>query len=98
MEDRYMIYNNVQKCFQFPSICETTEKGANTLLFKFIGNDARKYRFEVKRVEKEEAYKIRQTLKDRNKAKRIKQELENIPFEEILNLVIRNRGGLIYGK
>ncbi len=98
MEDRYMIYNNVQKCFQFPSICETTEKGANTLLFKFIGNDARKYRFEIKRVEKEEAYKIRQTLKDRNKAKRIKQELENIPFEEILNLVIRNRGGLIYGK
>lgn len=98
MEDRYMIYNNVQKCFQFPSICETTEKGANTLLFKFIGNDARKYRFEIKRVKKEEAYKIRQTLKDRNKAKRIKQELENIPFEEILNLVIRNRGGLIYGK
>lgn len=98
MEDRYMIYNNVQKCFQFPSICETTEKGANTLLFKFIGNDARKYRFEIKKVEKEEAYKIRQTLKDRNKAKRIKQELENIPFEEILNLVIRNRGGLIYGK
>ena len=93
MEDRYMIYNNVQKCFQFPSICETTEKGANTLLFKFIGNDARKYRFEIKRVEKEEAYKIRQTLKDQNKAKRIKQELENIPFEEILNLVIRNRGG-----
>ena len=98
MEYRYMIYNNVQKCFQFPSICETTEKGANTLLFKFIGNDARKYRFEIKRVEKEEAYKIKQTLKDRNKAKRIKQELENIPFEEILNLVIRNRGGLIYGK
>lgn len=98
MEDRYMIYNNVQKCFQFPSICETTEKGANTLLFKFIGNDARKYRFEIKRVKKEEAYKIRQTLKDRNKAKRIKQELENIPFEEILNLVIRNRGGLIYGR
>ena len=98
MEDRYMIYNNVQKCFQFPSICETTEKEANTLLFKFIGNDARKYRFEIKRVKKEEAYKIRQTLKDRNKAKRIKKELENIPFEEILNLVIRNRGGLIYGK
>ena len=32
------------------------------------------------------------------KAKKIQKELENIPFEEILNLVIRNRGGLIYGK
>ena len=94
MEYRYMIYNNVQKCFQFPSICETTEKGANTCLFNHIGNDARKYRFKIKRVEKEEAYKIRQTLKDQNKAKRIKQELENIPFDEILELVRRNREGV----
>ncbi len=91
MEYRYMIYNNVQKCFQFPSICETTEKGANTCLFNHIGNDARKYRFEIKKVEKEQAYKIRQNLKDKNKARRIKQELENIPFEEILKLVKRNR-------
>ena len=40
---RYMVYNNIKKEYQFPKICETTEKGANTLLFKFIGNDARKY-------------------------------------------------------
>ena len=39
MEYRYMIWNNLQKEYQFPSICETTEKGANTLLFKKIGND-----------------------------------------------------------
>lgn len=49
MECRYMIWNDVKKEFQFPKICETTEKGANTLLFKFIGNDARKYRFEIKK-------------------------------------------------
>jgi len=91
MEYRYMIWNDVKKEFQFPSICETTEKGANTLLFKFIGNDARKYRFEIKKVEKEKAYTIRQELKDKNKAKRIHQELSNIPFSEILELVIRNR-------
>lgn len=91
MEYRYMIYNNMQKCFQFPSICEQTEKGANTLLFKKIGNDARKYRFEIKKVEKGQAYKIRQELKDIQKAKRIKQELENIVFEEILALVVKNR-------
>lgn len=91
MEYRYMIYNNMQKCFQFPSICEQTEKGAETCLFRIIGNDARKYRFEIKKVEKGQAYKIRQELKDIQKAKRIKQELENIVFEEILSLVVKNR-------
>lgn len=91
MEYRYMIWNDVKKEFQFPNICETTEKGANTLLFKLIGNDARKYRFEVRKVEKEKAYKIRQEVKDKNKAKRIHRELNNIPFSEILTLVIRNR-------
>ncbi|MBS5858044.1 MAG: hypothetical protein KIC60_06125 [Clostridium sp.] len=90
MEYRYMIWNDVQKCFQFPSICETTEKGANTLLFKKIGNDARKYRFQIKKVEKEKAYKIRQELKIENKAKRIKKELENISFDDILALVKKN--------
>lgn len=90
MEYRYMIWNDVKKCFQFPSICETTEKGANTLLFKKIGNDARKYRFQIKKVEKEKAYKIRQELKIENKAKRIKKELENISFDDILALVKKN--------
>ena len=52
MEYRYMIWNDVQKSFQFPSICETSEKGALTLLFKKIENDARKYRFQIKKVEK----------------------------------------------
>ena len=91
MEFRYMIWNDVQKCFQFPNICETTEKGANTLLFKKIGNDARKYRFQIKKIEKEKAYIIRQELKDELKAKRIHRELENISYKEILELVIKNR-------
>lgn len=91
MEFRYMIWNNLQKCFQFPSICETTEKGAQTLLFKKIGNDARKYRFEIKKIEKEKAYLIKQNLKDELKAKRIHRELENISYKEILELVIKNR-------
>lgn len=91
MEYRYMIYNSMRKSFQFPRICETTEKEANTLLFRTIGNDARKWRFEIRKVEKEKAYKIRQELKDVNKANRIHSELENISFEEILALVIKNR-------
>lgn len=88
---RYMIWNAVKSEFQFPKICETTEKGARTLLFKFIGNDARKYRFEIIKIEKEKAYEIRQELKDMNKSKRIHRELENISFDEILELVKRNR-------
>lgn len=86
-----MVWNDVKKTFQFPKICETTEKGANTLLFKFIGNDARKYRFEIRKVEKEKAHKIRQELKDGIKAERIHRELNNIPLQEILALVARNR-------
>lgn len=90
MEYRYMIYNNVQKEFQFPKICETTEKGANTLLFKFIGNDVRKWRFEVKKVEKEEAKEIVKDMKRKYKVQRLHRELPNISFAELYNLVIKN--------
>lgn len=53
MEYRYMIWNDIKKEFQFPRICETNEKGATTCLFNCIGNDARKDRFQIKKVEKE---------------------------------------------
>lgn len=90
MEYRYMIWNDVQKCFQFPSICETTPKGANTILFKKIGNDARKYRFKIVKIEKEKAKTIVKELKQKYKAERIHRELYNIPFTEILDLVKKN--------
>lgn len=90
MEYRYMIWNNVQKEYQFPSICETTEKGAKTLLFKKIGNDARKWRFEVVKVKKEEAKAIVKDLKRQAKIKRLARELPNIPYKELHGLVIRN--------
>ncbi len=90
MEYRYMIWNDVKKCFQFPSICETTSKGANTILFKKIGNDARKYRFKIVKIEKEKAQTIVKELKQKYKAERIHRELSNISFTEILDLVKRN--------
>ena len=91
MEYRYMIYNNMKKEFQFPRICETTEKGAQTILFKLIGNDARKYRFEIKKLDKESAYKIRKEIKLRDKARQLKERfLEKMTFEECLTLVIEN--------
>lgn len=89
-EYRYMIWNDLKKEYQFPRICETTEKGANTLLFKLIGNDARKYRFNVVKVEKEKAKNIVKNLKQKYKAERIHREIPNIAFEDILELVKRN--------
>ena len=90
MEYRYMIWNDVQKEYQFPSICETTEKGANTLLFKKIGNDARKWRFEIRKIEKEQAKEIVKELKRKYKTKRIQSELPNIPYQELYKLVLLN--------
>ena len=93
-EFRYMIWNDVKEEYQFPRICETTEKGATTLLFKLIGNDARKYRFKIVKVEKEKAKAIVKELKQKYKAERIHREIPNIEFEEILELVKKNDGGL----
>ena len=60
-EYRYMIWNDMKKEYQFPRICETTEKGVNTLLFKLIRNDAGKYRFKIVKVEKEQAIDLQKT-------------------------------------
>lgn len=93
-EYRYMIWNDIKKEYQFPRICEITEKGANTLLFKLIGNDARKDRFKIVKVEKEKAKAIVKELKQKYKAERIHREIPNINFEEILELVKRNEGDI----
>lgn len=92
-EYRYMIWNDMKKEYQFPRICETTEKGANTLLFKLIKNDARKDRFKIVKVEKEQTKIIVKKLKQKYKAERIHREIPNIDFFEILELVKRNDGG-----
>lgn len=85
-----MIWNDLKKEFQFPKICETTEKGAVSCLFNIIGNDARKDRFQIKRVEKEEAKRIVQSLKQKHKVERIHQILSNLSLEEIWEIVRKN--------
>ena len=90
MEYRYMIWNDIKKEFQFPKICETTEKGATSCLFNLIGNDARKDRFQIKRVEKEEAKKIVQNIKQKYKVEHIHQILSNLSLEEIWRIVRKN--------
>ncbi len=93
-EYRCLIWNDMKKEYQFPRICEITEKGANTLLFKLIKNDARKYRFKIVKVEKEQAKTIVKELKQKYKAERIHREIPNIDFKEILELVRRNDGDI----
>ena len=89
-EYRYMIYNDLKKEYQFPKVCETTEKGAVTLLYKLIGHDASKFRFKIVKVEKEKAYQIVKDLKIKYKAERIHRELENITLQRIIDLVKEN--------
>jgi len=48
-ETRYGIWNNVKKEFQF-GISEPSKKKARQRLFDKIGDDARKWKFEVKQI------------------------------------------------
>ena len=45
----YGIWNRMKKEFQF-GICEPSKRKAWKKLFNKIGNDARKYRFEIKKI------------------------------------------------
>lgn len=48
-EKRYGIYNSIHKIFQF-GICERSKSKAYDKLYKKIGKDAGKIRFEVRRI------------------------------------------------
>lgn len=54
---KWGIYNTYSKEFQF-GICEDTPCLAEKKLFKKIGNDARKWRFEVKQLSKSELERL----------------------------------------
>lgn len=47
---KFGIYNTLQKEWQFPSIAESTRDLAWKKLFKLIGHDARKWRFEIREI------------------------------------------------
>lgn len=49
---KWGVWNLVKKEFQF-GICEDTPMLANARLFQKIGEDARKYRFEIRQLPKE---------------------------------------------
>lgn len=50
----YGVYNNMTRKWQFPSIQEQTASAASRKLYKLIGKDAYKWRFEIRgRLDKE---------------------------------------------
>lgn len=49
MTHYYGVYNTCKKEFQF-GICETSKRKATEALFKKIGNNAYKWRFEIKEL------------------------------------------------
>lgn len=55
--NKWGIYNACSKKFQF-GICENTPYLAEKKLFKIIGNDARKWRFEAKQLPKNELERL----------------------------------------
>ncbi len=87
---RYMVYNTSKKEYQFARICEKTEKGAMTILFKLIGNDARKWRFEIKKVKSDEAKRIINAINLKQQIQNIKKYLPNLTTLEIEELINEN--------
>lgn len=84
-----MIFNKKAKEFQFASIFCKTRKEAEQRLFRTIGKDAYKYRFEIRQVKYDEGKLIQKQIKLKSKAKRIMQELQLLDFETAILLVKR---------
>lgn len=87
---RYMVYNTVKKEYQFARICETTSKAATNMLFNIIGQDARKWRFEIKKVKSEDAKKIKNAIKLKQKIEKINSYLPNLTTLEIEEIIQEN--------
>lgn len=87
---RYMVYNTRKKEFQFMRICETTKQGAEKIFYNLIGKDSLKYRFEIRKVTKQEAEKIKAANKLRGLEKKIKELLPELDSYEIKEIIKEN--------
>ena len=87
---RYMVYNTRKKEFQFMRICETTKQGAEKLFHSLIGNDALKWRFQTRKVTKQEAEKIKLEHSKGYKIKTLSELLPEINIDEIKEIIKEN--------
>lgn len=87
---RYMVYNTSKRQFQFPKICETTKQGAEKLFYNFIGKDSLKSRFEIRKVTKQQADRIKAATKLENKKQKLQMLLPELNLYEIEGLIKEN--------
>lgn len=91
-EQYYMIYNTKAKQYQFPSIFCKTEKETRQRLLKLLGNDARKYRFETRKVSYSEGRRMQEEIRKREKVKRIIADLPKLQ-EHQAYMLLEKYGG-----
>ena len=87
---RYMVYNTSKKEFQFTKICEKTRKEAKKMLYTFIGKDAYKWRFQIRKVTDENAKKIREAERLKLRIKHMKKYIPEFSDFEINNIIEEN--------
>ena len=71
-------------------ICETTRQGAEKIFYNLIGKDSLKYRFERRKVTKQEAEKIKAANKLKGLEKKIKELLPELNSYEIKEIIKEN--------
>lgn len=87
---RYMVYNTRKNEFQFMRVCETTRQGAEKIFHSLIGNDAKKWRFQIRKVTKEEAEKIKAKSNKNNKINTLRELLPEMTKNEIEEIMKEN--------
>lgn len=87
---RYMVYNTRKGEFQFMRVCETTRQGAEKIFYNLIGRDSLKHRFEIRKVTKQEAERIKAASKLNGIEKKIKELLPELTEYEIKELIKEN--------
>lgn len=87
---RYMVYNTRKGEFQFMRVCETTRQGAEKIFYNLIGGDSLKYRFEIRKVTKQQAERIKAANKLSGLEKKIKELLPELSEYEIKELIKEN--------
>ena len=80
---RYMVYNTRKGEFQFMRVCETTRQGAEKIFYNLIGGDSLKHRFEIRKVTKQQAERIKAANKLSGLEKKIK-ELREYEIKELI--------------
>ena len=87
---RYMVYNTRKGEFQFMRVCETTRQGAEKIFYNLVGRDSLKHRFEIRKVTKQEAIRIKAASKLKRKKRKIKELLPELTEDEIKELIKEN--------